>query len=287
MSAGGETGLGSGDGSIAAGCARSSHSPREPANRLVRAAWTLVHPVFLRKAIRILQTELRVDRDIGGWVDFAFGYHERLPFPRRVRQVFSIRPSQVRSEVEGLLRVVARSTPRKVLELGTAGGGTLFLFARVSAPDATLVTVDLPERAVPSGYGDWREPLYRAFAGPHQTIHPVRADSHTAACVDRIRDVAGDEPFDVLFIDADHSYEGVAKDFETYVRLVRPSGIVALHDIVPDFQTRFGKPTESYTGEVFRFWRELRGRYASSEIVEDPGQDGYGIGVVTLGPATS
>jgi len=36
-----------------------------------------------------------------------------------------------------------------------------------------------------------------------------------------------------LFIDGDHTYEGVRKNFEMYSPLVRRGGIVAFHDIVP------------------------------------------------------
>jgi predicted O-methyltransferase YrrM len=43
-----------------------------------------------------------------------------------------------------------------------------------------------------------------------------------------------DNKVDFLFIDADHSYEGVKKDFEMYSPLVRKGGIIAFHDIIPD-----------------------------------------------------
>src|SRR5438093_4155214 len=55
-----------------------------------------------------------------------------------------IAPFQVRSEILGLLRRVKQLRPRVVVEIGTANGGTLFLFARVAAPDARLVSLDLP-----------------------------------------------------------------------------------------------------------------------------------------------
>ena len=37
--------------------------------------------------------------------------------------------------------------------------------------------------------------------------------------------------FDFVFIDGDHSYEGVKRDFELYEPNVRSGGIIALHDI--------------------------------------------------------
>ena len=62
----------------------------------------------------------------------------------RVRSV-TIQPHQVRSELESFLGLLAEEKPRTVMEIGTAHGGTLFLFTRVAAPDALLVAVDLAE----------------------------------------------------------------------------------------------------------------------------------------------
>lgn len=42
--------------------------------------------------------------------------------------------------------------------------------------------------------------------------------------------VPQDIKIDVLFIDGDHSYEGVKLDFELYSKLLTPKGVVILHD---------------------------------------------------------
>ena len=42
--------------------------------------------------------------------------------------------------------------------------------------------------------------------------------------------VLQDIKIDLLFIDGDHSYEGVKLDFELYSKLLSPNGIVILHD---------------------------------------------------------
>ena len=47
-----------------------------------------------------------------------------------------------------------------------------------------------------------------------------------------------------------------------------------------DFRTRRGFETPSISGEVPRFWRELKERYRTEELIADPEQDGYGIGLV-------
>lgn len=42
--------------------------------------------------------------------------------------------------------------------------------------------------------------------------------------------------FDVLYIDGNHSYEGCKADLDLYGSLVRPSGIVLVHDVIhPEF----------------------------------------------------
>ena len=67
-------------------------------------------------------------------------------------------------------------------------------------------------------------------------------------------------------------------DYEMYAPLLRPGGLIALHDIVP------GSP--DLVGGVPRFWQELKAEIEVEEIVEDWDQGGFGIGVVTTPPAT-
>jgi len=87
--------------------------------------------------------------------------------------------------------------------------------------------------------------------------------------------------FDALFIDGDHSEEGVAADFEMYGPLVRKGGIIGFHDIVADVFQRYGRPTPSSTGGVPRFWQKLKSRCSEYwEFIDDPEQDGFGIGAI-------
>jgi predicted O-methyltransferase YrrM len=79
---------------------------------------------------------------------------------------------------------------------------------------------------------------------------------------------------DFLFIDGDHQYEGVRKDYNLYSRLVRPGGLIAFHDIVPG--------DEELVGGVPRFWEEMKQSHKTSELVESWNQRAYGIGVVRV-----
>jgi hypothetical protein len=48
--------------------------------------------------------------------------------------------------------------------------------------------------------------------------------------------VPQDIKIDFLFIDGDHSYEGVKRDFELYSTLMNPKGIIVLHDTDDEFE---------------------------------------------------
>ena len=183
-----------------------------------------------------------------------------------------IKPSQVYSEILQFLKLVDRIKPKTILEIGTANGGTLFLFSRVASEDAIIISIDLPGGKFGGGYPKWKGILYRAFALPGQRIHLLRADSHKPETLEQVEAVLHGRKVDFLFIDGDHAYEGVKKDFEFYSPLVQKGGIIALHDICLG--------PEENVGGVPEFWREVRGNYSSKEIVEDWTQGGYGIGLL-------
>jgi cephalosporin hydroxylase len=185
-----------------------------------------------------------------------------------------ISPNQIRSEIEALLDLLAKDSPRTVLEIGTARGGTLFLLAYVAGDDATLVSIDLPYSGPcgNAGYPPAFEPLFTSFARDQQRIELIRGDSHseeTSASVERI---VGEHAVDFLLIDGDHTEAGVRRDFTMYSPLVRKDGYLALHDIVP------GRPELS--GGVPDFWTELKHSRSTQEFVRDWGQGAYGIGVI-------
>jgi len=64
-----------------------------------------------------------------------------------------------------------------------------------------------------------------------------------------------------LFIDGNHTYKGVKKDFEMYSNLVGEGGLIAFHDIVQG-------PLES-VGDVPSFWNEIKYDFDHVEFVKD------------------
>jgi len=50
-----------------------------------------------------------------------------------------IRPVQIMYEIKNLLLILDKAKPKVVLEIGTAVGGTLFLFSNIAHEEATLI----------------------------------------------------------------------------------------------------------------------------------------------------
>jgi predicted O-methyltransferase YrrM len=185
-----------------------------------------------------------------------------------------IRPAQVQSEVSELLEIINRMKPKVILEIGTANGGSLFLFSHVASEGATIISIDLPGGRFGGGYPAWRTPLYKSFALPGQKMYLLRADSHRRDALEQVKAILDGREIDFLFIDGDHTYEGVKTDFEMYSSLVRKEGIIAFHDIVLG-------GWES-VGGVPQFWNEVKSYYRDKEreIVQDRSQGGFGIGLL-------
>jgi predicted O-methyltransferase YrrM len=229
----------------------------------------LTRPLALPLAVRSLRRSVEGKMSVEEAVQFVSDFRSGP---------IQIAPMQVHSEITALCAILDQMRPAAVLEIGTARGGTLYLFARLATDDATLVSVDLPFGQFGGGYPFWRTRLYQAFAGRSQTLTLVRADSHARQTIADVATLFGGRPVDFLFIDGDHSYAGVQADFEAYRTLVRPGGLIAFHDIVPG--------PDSDTGGVPAFWQDLKnsGRVRGQfrELVKSWTQGGYGIGIIHL-----
>ena len=184
----------------------------------------------------------------------------------------SIKPGQVKDEIAKLLEIVAGLRPKVVLEIGTEKGGTLFLFTRIADLEAKIISIDLPGGPFGGGYPRWKIPLYKSFSKEGQRIYLLRRDSHNPRTLEEVKRISSGYKVDFLFIDGDHTYEGIKRDFEMYSPLIRKGGIIAFHDICQH-------PPK--TGcEVNRFWNEIKHEYRYVEIVKDWNQKWAGIGVL-------
>ncbi len=185
-----------------------------------------------------------------------------------------IRPAQIRSEIQGLFEIVRDLKPQVVCEIGTALGGTFYIWCQAAADDAHLISLDLPHQF----YSPNRREFYGKFAKEGQRTCFLPGNSHEESALASLKRELAGRQIDFLFIDGDHSDPGVRQDFATFSPLVRKGGVIAFHDILPNPVTT--------RNQVFPLWRELKEKYPDHrEIIEtDPAKDAnankVGIGVL-------
>jgi len=177
-------------------------------------------------------------------------------------------------EVEQLLEFLKGMSFKNVLEIGTARGGMFFALCQIAEPKANIVSLDwLKGNFGEKGYVETEADIIRLreFGKSTQKMAFIRADSHRPATLSRVKKVL--DSIDLLFIDGDHTYEGVKKDWEMYSPLVKDGGIVVFHDIVDHTKTHpFCK--------VDKLWNELKQSNETWEFIDSSGDQWGGIGVL-------
>jgi cephalosporin hydroxylase len=202
-------------------------------------------------------------------MDRRRGLREFADYFQFSRKVFNL--VQIQSEIEGLVKLVSGISPKIVCEIGTRSCGTSFLLSQAVPGVEVFIGLDLY-------VSNWSQ--FRAFARPGQQVTALTGSSYDPTTVKRVEQILAGRKIDMLFIDGDHSYDGVKKDFDLYSPMVRQGGLIALHDIMPDHRERDGRTTGPYSGGVPKMWNEIKAKYPSHEFIGSPDQEGFGIGAI-------
>jgi len=183
---------------------------------------------------------------------------------------------QIPEEITALVDILRDRQLRNVMEIGSESGGTFYLWCRLTAIAGLKISVDLPT----GDSGSWKyagaaalAERTRQFKRWSGNVHVVTGDSHEQRIRCEVADILHGEKLDFLFIDGDHSYEGVKADYEDYRDFVRPGGLIAFHDI---------KGTEYHRARgchVDRFWDELQ---IPKQEIRGGEQCWGGIGIITV-----
>jgi len=147
-----------------------------------------------------------------------------------------------------LIKAINKVSPKCVVEIGVLRGGL------------TSWCVDKIDKVIGIDYKSKGKNI-------------LNGDSHNEDTLAKLVEWLDGYEIDVLFIDGDHSYEGVKQDFEMYSPLVREGGLIAFHDILdsPYHKAKdFG---------IFEFWEEIKGKYTWEEYIKETNTWG-GIGVL-------
>jgi predicted O-methyltransferase YrrM len=172
-------------------------------------------------------------------------------------------------ELERLVDLYRARRPRRVLEVGTFAGGTLYHWLTHAAPFPPLTVVVAIDTYL---HRDNRD-LYPEWMQDGTELVVIEGDSSDTTVISQ---AAALGPYEWVYIDADHYLESVRRDWQAYGALAAPGGLVVLHDITP---------TPDPTIEVDRLWAELEQGHDTETIVE-PGGFGFGIVHVAL-PSTA
>jgi predicted O-methyltransferase YrrM len=160
--------------------------------------------------------------------------------------------------------------PRKIksmVEIGTFKGGTLWQWLKCIEDNASFTAIDAYDPAYSFDKGaDYYRELFNEWANPKNIdFELIDGDSSDLDILEVIKNKYP-EGIDCLFIDGNHLYDYVKNDFVLYGELVKPGGIIVMHDIL-------------LSPDVIIFWREIQhAGYKTKQyaIKERP----YGIGVV-------
>jgi len=179
--------------------------------------------------------------------------------------------SQIPQEILGFIELARTLSPKTLVEVGTEAGGTHLLFGHALKTLEQTIAVDLRVR---------NRLRVRGLRRLGLRVDLLNGDSSSDRTLERIRTALGGRSIDVLFIDGDHSFRGAASDLLRYRPLVRPGGLIAFHDIVPDGWLRTGTATSAYAGEVPLIWEHIRRDFRCHEFVASWDQEGKGIGAI-------
>jgi predicted O-methyltransferase YrrM len=179
---------------------------------------------------------------------------------------------------------------KTVVEIGTANGGVFWALCQVAEPDALLIGIDDATLLSDKNYapkGDFKaseldrneymatsQKKIKSYRRASQTAFLLQKDSHLESTKAELVKMLGGKKIDLLFIDGDHSYEGVKKDWKMYSTLVKKGGLVAFHDVC--------EHPAILNCHVYKFWKEVKKGKQVTELIDQNEMNWGGIGVVTI-----
>lgn len=170
-------------------------------------------------------------------------------------------------ELSRLIDLYVQRRPKRVLEVGTYHGGTLYHWLQNATRNTTVVSVDSYAVGVDN------RSLYPDWVPYGVTLRTICGDCHDPQTA---LDAWLSGPFDWIFIDAGHYYNEVERDWDIYGQMAAEGAVVAFHDILPP-------SAEHPEIEVNRLWREIQARgYVTQELIASPDASWGGVGLVYL-----
>ena len=171
---------------------------------------------------------------------------------------------QIPLEIENLQLSVNNHKSKVVVEIGTAAGGTISRWFEIPSVE-TVITIDYPE-GIHGGQG-FQERTYVISDILEQAnlckkeFYAINGDSKHPYLINRLDEILNGRKIDFLFIDGDHTYEGVKGDFYLYEKFLNENSIIGFHDII---DSQFHREAGCFVSD---FWNELKKQYNEKEFI--------------------
>ena len=143
-------------------------------------------------------------------------------------------------EAAFLFRLVRSQPAAQILEIGRYYGGSAFLFAVASDHNSMVTSIDIAPQ------NDELLKIALTKSGLAHKVQLLVGDSCSGE--------ARVDFYDLIFVDGDHSYEGVLKDYEYWRKAVKPGGCLAFHNAAA------GRPHTVTLPGPFRLAQEIADR---------------------------
>lgn len=139
-----------------------------------------------------------------------------------------------------IVQLVKSVNCRTYLELGIYDGSTL---SRVGQTVPRVIGVDIKDLRIDKNIGEF----------------------HLSTTQDFLQSF--NDMVDVIFIDADHSFESVREDFESALKLLNEFGIIILHDTDPISEKYLDK---GYCGDSYKMLDWLESNHPEMSVITLP-----------------
>ncbi len=160
------------------------------------------------------------------------------------------------------------SQPIIFVEIGSRQGGSLLMTSMFLPTGSITISIDLPNG--PWGFEGTENDL-KNVADIIQSngieTHVILGSSHDESTVNKLVTLLKGRKIDLLFVDGDHSHDGVLNDWNIYRNYLKRNSLVAFHDIL--------KNEKLQSVQVWKLWERLRSEYNFIEFVSQ-----YGIGLI-------
>jgi len=175
--------------------------------------------------------------------------------------------AQKKYEILALQELLKNEKLERIVEIGTWNGATALLWAMIVSkyPKGKLYCCDLSfyygvfYSRLTNRYYD--KLMYKGTEYEKYVVE-FQGDTHDPLYIQHVKKMI-ETPVDFMFIDGDHTYEGVKADFNNFKSVVKPGGFIAFHDIL---DTPAHRANGCY---VEKFWSEIKDQYQFWEFVDN------------------